>query len=200
MATRTVLVVIVLVAIGCALLLIKAAGREPSSYAPVPQAAFTPILPQPSILPVYPAPLAWSLPVLPITFPGPTDKPRPKPRPKPQPEPPSKPNIVGRAIRGVATWYCLPSWPSKCMKVHPNPRGMYAAAGPALRAALGRAWRNHLVKVTNLANGRSVWVRLADWCACGQGHTIDLYSGPFAMLSGRSFSSPGGGLEVKISW
>lgn len=200
MTTRAVLVVIVLVAIGCALLFVRAAGHEPSPYSPVPQAAFTPILPQASLLPVYPAPLAWSPPVLPITFPGPTDQPKPKPRPKPAPPVP-KPNLIG-SIRGTSTWYCLPSWPSKCMKVHPNPRGMFAAAGPALRWALGSHWRNHLVKVTNLANGRAVWVRLADWCLCtGKAKPIiDLYSGPFAMLSGRSFSSPGGGLEVKISW
>lgn len=79
---------------------------------------------------------------------------------------------------------------------------MFAAAGPALRAAIGPAWRNRLVKVTSLRYGRSVWVRLADWCLCtGPAHpAIDLYSGPFAFLSGRPKTSPGGGLEVKISW
>lgn len=70
-------------------------------------------------------------------------------------------------VEGAATWYCWPSYPSRCTHGFPS-GGAYAAAGPKLRAALGN-WR-----------GRSVWVNgvrltLADWCACGGDHVIDVY-------------------------
>jgi hypothetical protein len=52
---------------------------------------------------------------------------------------------------GVATWYRYK-------------RGQ-AAAGPALRAALGKHWRGKTVFVC--VGKRCAKVRLTDWCACG---------------------------------
>lgn len=173
----------------------RVASVEPSpAPTPVPAWMFTSILPAPT------SDLVRSL----QTHSAPPLDPPPRQfvkhtLPPLKPNLPSLPRAIGRSLRGLATWYCLPSWPSACMYVHPDPAGMYAAAGPSLRAAIGPRWRNKLVKV--VANGRSVWVRLADWCLCtGSGASIDLYSGPFAYLSGRSPSSPGGGLSVTITW
>jgi hypothetical protein len=45
-----------------------------------------------------------------------------------------------------------------------------AAAGPALRRALGAGWRGMTVTVWNGA--RHVTVRLTDWCACGPRHGV----------------------------
>jgi Lytic transglycolase len=70
------------------------------------------------------------------------------------------------ALRGVASWM-------------PAPSGT-AAAGPALRRALGVHWRYQRVTVT--AGGRSVVVLLNDWCACPR-RLIDLSAGSFARLA-----------------
>jgi hypothetical protein len=58
-----------------------------------------------------------------------------------------------------------------------SPLGAYAAAGPALRVALGGnagskcpcPWRGKVVYV----NG--VRVSLVDWCACSGNHVIDVF-------------------------
>lgn len=55
-------------------------------------------------------------------------------------------------LGGVATWY---EW-------HQG----QAAAGPALRDALGPDWRGQTVTVCG-TNGACVRVRLTDWCQCG---------------------------------
>lgn len=72
---------------------------------------------------------------------------------------------------GVATWY---DW---------RPGG--AAAGPALRRALGPNWRGQRVRVC--AGGRCVTVTLNDWCACGdrggRPTVIDLDRRSFAALA-----------------
>lgn len=80
---------------------------------------------------------------------------------------PRQPSRSGRSITGVATWYCKPGV-SRCTYGYAW-NGPYAAAGPALRAALGPHYK-----------GRHVWVNgvevvLIDWCACGGGHVIDVY-------------------------
>ena len=72
-------------------------------------------------------------------------------------------------VRGTASWY---RW-------HPGE----AAAGPALRRALGPRWRGTVVTVT--ANGHSVRVRLTDWCACPQ-RVIDIDVRAFARLAAPS--------------
>lgn len=85
------------------------------------------------------------------------------------------------AIHGRASWYAY------------VPGG--AAAGPKLRAALGPNWRGKIVTVH--ANGRTVRVRLTDWCQCYRGtateRLIDLDIRAFARLS-----DPASGL-VKVS-
>jgi Lytic transglycolase len=72
---------------------------------------------------------------------------------------------------GYATWYAA--------------SGMIAAAGPALRRELGKGWRGERVRVT--AGGRSVVVRLTDWCACGPRHgrptLLDLSDDAFRRLA-----------------
>lgn len=73
-----------------------------------------------------------------------------------------------------------------------------AAAGPALRAALGggdhcapgpHCWRDRLVEV---CGSSCAWVRLYDWCACGGDHVIDLYHNVFVAVAEKR--------EVTISW
>ena len=82
-------------------------------------------------------------------------------------------------VRGTATWYCLPGV-SPCTAGYPED-GKYAAAGPALRAALSD-WRGRTITVS--AGGRSVKdVVLVDWCRCDGGGLIDLYAGVFAALA-----------------
>lgn len=78
-------------------------------------------------------------------------------------------------VRGWATWYDAPSKQD-------------AAAGPALRRALGRDWRGSWVRVSRIAGGevRTVVVVLSDWCACGPRHgsptVIDLDDRAFDAL------------------
>ena len=69
-----------------------------------------------------------------------------------------------------------------------------AAAGPALRKALGRNWRGKWVNVT--AHGRTIRVKLTDWCACGHGRVIDLDKASFARLAPLSQ----GVLRVVVTW
>lgn len=74
-------------------------------------------------------------------------------------------------LTGVASWY-------RYVVGH-------AAAGPALRAFLGDNWRGQTVTVT--MNGRSVSVKLSDWCQCYEGERseriIDLDDRAFAALA-----------------
>jgi rare lipoprotein A (peptidoglycan hydrolase) len=75
-----------------------------------------------------------------------------------------------RVVSGVATWYA-------------TGRGKgYAAAGPALRRALGTHWRGTQVRVC--ARSRCVAVVLNDWCFCARGHrVVDLSNLDFARLA-----------------
>jgi hypothetical protein len=63
-----------------------------------------------------------------------------------------------------------------------------AAAGPALRRALGKDWRGSRVLVCRAT--RCVSVVLSDWCACGARHgvptVIDLDVRVFARLAPKS--------------
>lgn len=90
-----------------------------------------------------------------------------KPKPVKTPRPKSKPKAGRSLVAGSATWYAY--------------RPGEAAAGPALRAALGEDWRGSFVTVT-AANGNRVIVRLTDWCLCGHGRVVDLDARAFNAL------------------
>jgi len=76
----------------------------------------------------------------------------------------------GTALHGLSTWYRYVDG--------------QAAAGPALRAFLGKNWRGQTVTVC--AAGRCVRARLTDWCACPGGRVIDLDRRLFAALAAPS--------------
>jgi hypothetical protein len=101
-------------------------------------------------------------------------------------------------VSGSATFYCNSDRSrtvlSKCHHSYPDRPGvadMYAAAGPAIRAALGD-WRGQYVTVSRAGHG-SVTVRLVDWCACGSA-VIDLYADAMWKLGGS------GRIRVTVSW
>ena len=86
------------------------------------------------------------------------------------------------ARSGVASWFAAPD--------------ATAAAGPALRAFLGPSWRGQRVRVS--AGGRSVVVRLTDWCLCVVGRSerlIDLSATAFSRLAPLSV----GLMRVEVS-
>jgi rare lipoprotein A (peptidoglycan hydrolase) len=68
---------------------------------------------------------------------------------------------------------------------------MYAAAGPGLRIG---SWRGRVVRVCG--GGSCISVKLIDWCACGNGHLIDLYSDAFRRLAPLS----AGAVHVTVTW
>lgn len=92
------------------------------------------------------------------------------------------------SLTGRASWYCnrdASRGPlSPCHYLYPDTSGYdaYAAAGPRLRAMLGR-WRNRVVLVDGLR------VRLVDWCQCYKGtrheKLIDLYRDVFGRTGSR---------------
>lgn len=95
---------------------------------------------------------------------------------------------TGRSIRGIASWYCK-AGVSVCHYQY-GPGSMVAAACGKLRAALSN-WRGKTVTVSS--GGRSVQVKLVDWC----GHpsrVIDLYWEPMRRLGGTGL------LNVRVSW
>ena len=108
-----------------------------------------------------------------------------KATPKPKPKPPANPS---HSVRGSASWYCK-AGVSACASGYPG--GLYAAAGPALRVG---SWRGRTVTVCG--SGNCVNVKLIDWCACGSGRVIDLYSDAFSRLA--SLSS--GTVSVQVAW
>jgi rare lipoprotein A (peptidoglycan hydrolase) len=81
--------------------------------------------------------------------------------------PPEVPAVI--IIRGSATWYGT------------GPGAGHAAAGPALRRALGKDWRGDKVRVCR--KGRCVTVRLTDWCKCRGKRIIDLSDEDFRRLA-----------------
>ena len=111
-----------------------------------------------------------------------------KATPKPKPAPASGGDGGGHSVRGTASWYCK-TGVSVCH--HAYPGGLYAAAGPALRVG---SWRGRTVTVCG--SGNCVNVKLIDWCACGSGRVIDLYSDAFSRLAPTS----AGTLSVRVSW
>jgi rare lipoprotein A (peptidoglycan hydrolase) len=116
-----------------------------------------------------------------------------KATPKPKPVPASGGSGgggggSGHSVRGTASWYCK-AGVSVCHNAYPG--GLYAAAGPALRVG---NWRGRTVTVCG--SGSCVNVKLIDWCACGSGRVIDLYSDAFSRLAPLS----SGTLSVRVTW
>jgi rare lipoprotein A (peptidoglycan hydrolase) len=104
------------------------------------------------------------------------------------PRPTFRAASTGHRRSGPATWYCK-TGTSVCASGYPG--GMYAAAGPGLRVG---SWRGRVVLVCG--GGACISVKLIDWCACGNGHLIDLYSDAFRRLAPLS----SGAIHVTVSW
>jgi len=189
-----------------------ATGLEPSPIRAVPDDAFGQVVldHDAGALTEQPTPTSWAgVPVPPLGL-RPLADPQPpaEPAERPQPSLPTPKPIVrdvglqasrtGRSISGRASWYCNsddPSLPySVCHNAYPDGPGFdaYAAAGPALRAALGSGWRGTVVTV---CGRRCVAVKLIDWCKCTGGSVgveklIDLYEDVYERTGGN----------VTISW
>ena len=104
----------------------------------------------------------------------------PKVRAPAAPRPPSR----GRhRVSGTPTYYCNQRDSdyvrSRCTRGFPDVAGgqFYAAAGPYLRVG---SWRGRVVSVS--ANGKTIKVKLVDFCACKAPHFIDLYLDAFKAL------------------
>ena len=184
-----------LAAIAAALLLgiaIGAAARGAQHAAADPAASFTSMVPAPRTAPTQSASALYGAPPIPAVHlsrayepdpathspsavppvessPTPTTGTRPAVGAAPHrtATPPVHPQPAHDALSGLATWYAAPAGA--------------AAAGPALRAFLGRSWRGTRVLVC--ASGRCVRVTLSDWCACGGGRVVDLDAAAFAALA-----------------
>lgn len=92
-------------------------------------------------------------------------------------------SMSGHSITGIASWYRY------------VPGG--AAAGPALRRALGPGWRGTVVTVC--AGDRCVYgIALSDWCGCNTANEklIDLDRASFAQLADPSR----GIVKVTVRW
>ena len=175
-------------------------ARPPSPLLAVPDAEFHAV-PTPN----GPAETLFLPTPSPSPTPRPTVTPAPTPRPTPKPRPTTVPVPTGHAITGWATYYC-------CTAHYGD--GLYAAAGPALRAALGGdpAFRHRYVTLTFHAGTALTHVRvqLVDWCACRPKHAaeraIDLEPAAFAALAplqtsaGRRAFLGRGVIWVSISW
>ena len=103
-----------------------------------------------------------------VASPGgePVEAPAPTSHPPVESPKPVRPRGTQR-LTGLATWYAA--------------RTAHAAAGPALRKALGHRWRGTWVLVCH--RSACVSERLTDWCACGNGHVIDLPVSDFRRLA-----------------
>lgn len=128
--------------------------------------------------------------------PSPSGAPTPSPRAKAvtrlrKPQPVGSIPTGGSAVRGIATWFCLPGR-SACT-VGYDPSCTCGAAGPALRVG---EWRGRVVTVT--AGRASVRVRLVDWCSCGGGRVIDLFGYVFGQLAPGGLGQ--GTLDVAVTW
>jgi hypothetical protein len=181
-----------------------ATGLEPGRPSPIPDWEFHPVLLARPGASSDPQPVATAdlRPIndFQLTTPPP-DRPQPSlqaptvivvpVQTQPEPQPPSVSGFVamGRSISGAASWYCRAGW-SPCTTTHPDGQGFdaYAAAGPALRAAIGPTWRGRIVTVNGIR------VKLIDWCQCFRGESseklLDLYYDVFART----------GSSVTIRW
>jgi hypothetical protein len=172
-------------------------GLEPSPIRPVPDAAFVPVVLDRGGIEHVSPPVPLNLRPLADTQPPAEPAERPQPAlPAPTPivkdvAPPA--SRTGHSISGRASWYCNsddPSLPySICHNAYPDGPGFdaYAAAGPALRAAIGSGWRGTVVTV---CGRRCVAVKLVDWCKCTGGSVgveklVDLYEDVYERTGGN---------------
>ena len=175
-------------ALFCLLILAGGTAAPPSADSRQPQAWYRADLHFESVVTVIDEEIQQDSPESPRRFatePHPTPVPRVKTVEKPR-----TPSRVKKTVplatsqhslsNAVATWYSY------------VPGG--AAAGPALRSALGPHWRGTRIQVC--AGSRCVAVVLSDWCACGGGHVVDLDVRSFAALAPTSR----GVLRVTIRW
>lgn len=134
-----------------------------------------------------------TLPVRPDVTPSATPSPTAKPTDRPESRPKSTPKPErdwSRQMPGKAKWYAT------------GKDGQYAAAGPALRRALGEGWRGSYVLVCIDRPGRQsrcLEVRLNDWCKCKGGKVdtlIDLSDEAFSYLAPLSR----GVIIVTVAW
>lgn len=99
-------------------------------------------------------------------------------------------HIVG-SLTGTVSWFCL-AGRSACTRGY-GPGCLCAAAGPAVRAALGN-WRGRYVTVST--RRASVRVVLSDWCQCPDGRVLDLYASVYGQLDALS----SGLTDVRVTW
>lgn len=104
-------------------------------------------------------------------------------------------SIAARPQRasGGASWYCKPGR-SACTIGHSG--GLFAAAGPKLRALLGPRYMGRSVVVG--WRGHTVRVVVIDWCGCPDGRVLDLYADAFEALAGKG-SLGRGVLDVVVT-
>lgn len=179
-------------------------GHEPTRLRTLPATAFSPVRVPESAPTATPEPPYADFPATAGT--DATRRPKPAPRAsaravaKPTRAPATtkltpKPLATRHSITGKASWYCK-AGVSVCHHSYPDRRGvvdLYAAACGKLRSAMGGGWRGDRVRVTRLDTGRSVVVRLIDWCGSSD-KTIDLYWDAMHALGGS------GVIRVKVSW
>ena len=170
----------VMLVVGCG-----SAAAQPQTAHRAYEGPWQPVaVPEPTLTPSVAPRSSWAL----TASPAPRSNPEPaaKAAPKATPRPTAKPRLMTpklgvHAISGISTWYKY------------VPGG--AAAGPALRAALGSGWRGRKVSVC-VTGGNCISVTLSDWCACGSGRVIDLDRASFAALADPSR----GILAVTVHW
>lgn len=171
-------------------------GRAPSP--PGPEPSWRPVEATETAVSASEGPVPVLVDPWPLTTRAPRSQPRiaqPTPLVVPRGTPAPAPRVAGRSISGRATWYCR-AGVSACHYRYPDRPGsdLYAAAGPALRSALGSSWRGRVVTV---CSDSCVRVTLSDWCGCGNGVTaIDLYADAFTKLAPLST----GVIRVRITW
>lgn len=192
-AVGTVFALVALAMLLASILSAPIEGQQPST--PRPVSTFEPV-PAPSVVPapsaVPTASLArWGAMPPPAAAPAPPSAPAPRQKPTRAAAGPSQhgsaarsagsPSGGGPSLTGVASYYAY------------VPGG--AAAGPALRAALGRYWRGRSVSVCT-RSGTCVSVRLSDSCQCYGTRLIDLDTRSFARLA----PTWRGVLDVIVRW
>lgn len=150
-------------------------GRSPSP--PGPEPSWRPVEATETAVSASAGPVPVLVDPWPLTTRAPRSQPRiaqPTPLVVPRGTAAPAPEVAGRSISGTASWYCR-AGRSVCTTGYPDGPGFdaFAAAGPALRRALGPDWRGRIVYVDGIR------VKIVDWCQCSKGlareKLLDLY-------------------------